>query len=429
MIALSITLLLFLLLAIGTPIAFAMIISSALGLLWVGGLPTVLGILTTTPHATALSYELLTIPMFLLMAELLLRSGIASDLFEAIAAWVGRIPGGLGIATALAGAGFGAICGSSTASAVTLSSTSLPAMLKAGYDGKIASGVIAISGTLSMLIPPSIALIIYAFLADQSVAKLLIAGIVPGIIVTITIALTTVFLALRNPKLAPRSAPISLGHKLRLLKVIWPMMALIMSVTGVIYTGIATPTEASALGALTAAGFFFLLGRGTSLHSLFEAIAKALRTTCMIILILIGAHMFSTFFALTQTTQSLVTAISGLELSPWIILMVIVAIYILLGTFMDQIGVLVLTVPVALPLITSLGFDPIWFGVIIVVAAELGLVTPPVGLNCFVVAKYANRPLEEVFLGVMPHVVFHLFALTLLIAFPALTLWLPNKMF
>ena len=244
---------LFVLLAIGTPVGFAMAGSGVLGLYLVGGMPMLSGILQTAPLSAVTSYELITIPMFLLMAEFVLVSGIADDLFKATAAWVGRIPGGLGMATALAGAGFGAICGTSTASAATLSATSLPAMLKQGYEPKMAAGVVAISGTLAMLIPPSVALVIYGLLAEVNIGALLIGGVIPGILVTITIMADRLVSRLAGSfARAGRRRRSRLREKFRMLRVVGPMLLLFGMVTGVIYTGVATPTEASALGAFGA---------------------------------------------------------------------------------------------------------------------------------------------------------------------------------
>jgi C4-dicarboxylate transporter, DctM subunit len=225
--AVFIVLVLFALLAAGAPVGFSLAISGAAGLWWVGGANALMGALSTMPHDTAIVFEFMTIPMFLLMAEFVLRSGIADDLFHAAAAWCGRIPGGLGMATALAGAGFGAICGSSTASAATLSSTTLPTMLKHGYEPRMAAGVVAISGTLAMLIPPSIAMVIFGLLAGVNIAKLLVAGIVPGILVTITIMLTTYFLAKQEPRRAPMSEAVPLLERFKLLRLIGPMLLLL----------------------------------------------------------------------------------------------------------------------------------------------------------------------------------------------------------
>lgn len=427
MTALLIVVFMFALMALGTPIGIAMIVAGAAGIYWIGGTGAVLGILSSMPRESTASYEFLAIPMFLLMAELVLRSGIADDLFRAAAAWFGRVRGGLGIATALAGAGFGAVCGSSTASAATLSSTSLPAMLKYGYDTRMAAGVVAISGTLSMLIPPSIAMVIYALLADVSVAKMLIAGVVPGILVTFTIALTVWVLAVRNPEHAPLTEPVSWKEKFVALRLIGPMLVLMGAVSGVIYTGIATPTEASAVGALCAGILYFWRGRRTG-SEVYGVLSRATRTSCMLAFIILGAHVFTTFFALTQTTQNIIDWVGALDVNRWVIATAILVIILLLGCFMDQMAILVLTVPVVAPLLSSLGFDLVWFGVIKIVTAEIGLVTPPLGLNCFVVSKYSRVKVGEVFWGVWPHVLAHFIIVAILFAFPAISLWLPNQM-
>ena len=310
---------------------------------------------------------------------------------------------------------------------MTLSATSLPAMLKQGYEPKMAAGVVAISGTLAMLIPPSVALIIYGLLAEANIGKLLIAGVIPGLIVTITIMATVWFLAWQDPSRAPTPPPTSLAEKLRLLKVVGPMLLLFGMVTGVIYTGIATPTEASALGAF---GAFLIVGYRGKLRRevIWPAFVRAAYGSCMIAMILLGAHIFGYFFVLTQVTQNLVAWVGALDMAPWMIMVVILVIYLVLGTFMDQIAILVLTVPVMLPLVVSLGYDPVWFGVIAIVTAEVGLITPPVGLNCFVVARYSGRPVAEVFHGSFPHVVAHIFVIALLTAFPVIVLWLPAHM-
>lgn len=427
MLAAWVVALLLLLLAGGVPVAFSMAISGAVGLVASGGVGLLTGILSTTSLSSVNSYELISIPMFILMAEFVILSGIADNLFKAAATWVGRIPGGLAIATAISGAGFGAISGSSTAAAATLSATSIPAMLKQGYEPKFACGVVAISGTLAMLIPPSIALILFGIIADVSVGKLLIGGVVPGILVTFTIILTVLYLVWREPARAPLGMKHTLREKFASLKGIWPMLVLLFFVTGVIYTGVATPTEASAIGAFGAFAIAGVAGRLGGPHLLVAAM-KSLRSTCMIFMILLGAHVFGYFFTLTGVTQQLVTTVGGLGLPPYMVIAIILAIVLVLGCFMDQIAILVLTVPVMLPIVKAIGFDPIWFGVIMIVAGEVGMVTPPVGLNSFVVARYARRPLSEVFIGSWPHVVAHLFLIALLVAVPQLVTLLPSLM-
>lgn len=419
--------LLFLLLAIGTPVGFAMGFAGSVGLLMVGGTGTLFGILQTAPLSTVSSYELITIPMFLLMADLVLLSGVADDMFKTASAWVGRIPGGLGMATALAGAGFGAICGTSTASAATLSSTSLPAMIQQGYEPKMAAGVVAISGTLAMLIPPSVALVIFGLLAEVNIGQLLIGGIIPAMLVTATIMATIYFLVWQDPSRAPRVEPVSWRERFSLLWQVGPMVLLFSLVTGTIYLGVATPTEASALGAAGALALAIAKRRVTP-ATLYRALLSACHGTCMIVTILVGASIFGYFFTLTHVTQDLVAWTGSLQTSRWVIITLILFGYIVLGSFMDQIAILVLTVPIVLPLIKTLGFDPIWFGVIKIVTAEVGMITPPVGLNCFIVARYAKRPVAEVFHGTFPHFIAHLIAIAILVAFPSIILWLPSQM-
>jgi len=427
MIALTISLLLVILLVMGMPVGFALALSGSVGLLATGGSALVDGILQTTPLSTANSFELLTVPMFLLMAEFVILSGVADKLFETAARWVGRLPGGLGVATALAGAGFGAISGSSVASAATLSATSIPAMLKQGYEPKLACGVVAISGTLAMLIPPSIAIVLYGIIAEVSVGKLLIAGIVPGLLVTLTIALTVIFLVALDPSRAPPGPRYTMREKLASLRVAGPMLLLFAGVTGVIYTGIATPTEASGIGAFMA--FLLALQAGKmNFQTTLDALIRAARTTCMVVMIILGAQIFGYFFTLTQATQTIVSTISSLEVNRYIVLALILFIYILLGCFLDTIAILFLTIPIVLPIVRTLGFDPVWFGILVIVTCEVGLLTPPVGMNCFVVSRYSGQPLAEVFGGAMPHVYAHMLLIALLIAFPQIVLWLPSTM-
>jgi len=416
---------LLLLLVFGMPVAFALGIAGMIGLYLRGGLDMVLGILHTTPLSTTSSYELITVPMFMLMAEFIIISKIAEELFDSAKVWLGRVPAGLAISTALAGAGFGAISGSSTASAATLSGTSIPAMIRHKYHPRLAAGVVAISGTLAMLIPPSIAIVLYGLIAQVSISKLLIAGIIPGILVTLVIILTVLVLAAMNPAHAPAGSSYPMREKLRSLRIVGPMMALIMLVTGCVYLGIATPTEAASLGAFGAMTIA-LMRKRLNWKTLWEALFSASRTSCMIILIVICAQVFSYYFTLTGVTQGLVAYVGDLDVSRWVIFFLIILMYLALGCIMDQIAILFLTVPIVLPVVTALGFDPIWFGIIVIITAEVGLVTPPVGLNVFVVSAYSKIPVKDVFIGVAPHVVAHALVILLLVLFPALVTWLPS---
>ncbi|GGC60806.1 TRAP transporter large permease [Chelatococcus reniformis] len=416
-----------LLLLLRIPVAFSILAAASLGLRLVAGSDVLMGILETTPVSAAASYEFVTVPMFLLMAEFVVISGVADGIFRAAAAWVGRFPGGLAVATALAGAGFGAISGSSTAAAATLSATSVPAMLREGYEPKLAYGVVAISGTLAMLIPPSVAMVLYGLIADVSIAALFVGGVIPGIVVAVTIILTVQAIVWLDPSKAPRITHYSRKDRSQALRVAMPMMLLFAGVTGVIYSGVATPTEASAIGAL-GAFVIAMAARRLDRRNVLAAASAAARTTCMVLMVIVAAHVLAYFLVLTSVTENLISWVNGLGLPRWGVLMVIYAIFLILGCFLDLAAILVLTIPVVLPLVVSLGYDPIWFGIMVIVLGEVGLVTPPVGLNVFVVARVTKQPVIEVFRGVTPHVFAHLIAIAVLTIFPELVLWLPSTM-
>jgi len=426
-IAASIVALLLFLLMLRIPVAFAIFVAGAVGLWWIGDLRIMWGTLQSTVFTVASYYEFIVIPMFLLMAELIVVSGIANDLFKAAAAWVGRLPGGLAVATALAGAGFGAISGSSTACAAVLSASSVPAMLREGYEPRLAYGAVAISGTLAMLIPPSVALVLFGLVADVSISDLLIGGVIPGLLVVVTIVLTVMAIVVLDPRKAPRLSHYSKADRIKAVQIAFPMTFLFFCVIVTIYTGIATPTEASALGALGAL-IVGICRRKLTARLVLRAAYRATITSCMVMLIVIAANGFAVFFALTNSTQLVVTWVGGLDISPTLVLCVIYLVYIILGCFLDLTAILILTVPFVVPLVVSLGYDPVWFGVVAVVLGELGMVTPPVGLNVFVVAQTARVPAREIFIGVTPHIIAHLFVVAILTAWPQIVLWLPQTM-
>ncbi|ARM85831.1 TRAP transporter large permease [Marinobacter salarius] len=417
-------LLLFFLLMIGIPVAISLAISGAAGILIANGLDVLLGILSASPGSALTTYELLTVPMFILMAEFMGVSGITNSLFSAVSKWTQKINGGVGIAAVITGAAFGAISGSSTAAAATLGKISTPAMVEQGYTPKMAGSIAAISGTIAMLIPPSIALIFYGLLSGVSIGDLLIAGIVPGILVTLTIAITIKLLLLKNP-VGKSEQTYSLKEKIASVKVAGPFILLFAIVTGLIYTGIATPVESSALGAL---GALLLALKSGNLGS--KAFKQALiNTSCisaMIGLIIVCAHIFGYFITMTGVTRNLVNYVGALDVSPYFVLFLLVILYLVLGLFLDLISILILTIPVVLPVVVALGFDPIWFGVIVILLSEIGIVTPPVGMNVFVVAKVADVPVRDLFSGVIPYILMLLGLISILIAFPEIVLWLPS---
>lgn len=418
--------LLLILLVLGLPVALSLGVAGAVGLFILGGSQALIGVLASTPLSSISSYEFISIPMFVLMANIIIASGVSDEMFEAAKTWMGRTPGGLAHATAITGAAFGAISGSSTASAATLSSTSIPGMIKQGYEPRLAAGVVAISGTLAMLIPPSVAMVLYALLSNLSVGKLLIAGIIPGLLVTATIMLTVALLVWQDPSRAPPGAGYTFMQKIRSLRTSWSFLVLFMTVTGTIYIGIGTPTEASALGALAAC--MIALVRKTPRVAFIRALVVTAEASCMIALIIVGAQIFGYFLIMTQSTQWLVSTVAGSGVPPWVVLVFVLFLYLVLGCIMDLVAMLILTVPILAPLMERLGYDPIWFAVITIVMAEVGMVTPPLGMNVFVISKYTKMPVAEVFRGSYPHVIAHLLLVAVLVLFPQLVTWLPSTM-
>ncbi|WP_072386181.1 TRAP transporter large permease subunit [Hyphomicrobium sp. CS1BSMeth3] len=427
MIALAACVLLLALLALGSPIAFALIIASAAGLYLIGGSTLVIGLIGTTTLSAGSNYELLAVPMFILMAEFIIVSRIADDLFDAATVWVGRLPGGLGVATVLGGSLFGAISGSTTAAAVTLSSTSLPAMVDRGYSPKFAGGIVVVTGTLDMLIPPSIALVFFGLVADVSIGKLLIAGVIPGIVVAMVLVGYIMTIAILRPQRVPPGQPYSFSEKIRVLKSTGPIMSLFALITGCLYTGIATPTEVSAVGAIGAM-IIAVLKRRLTFSIIVTALTKATQTSCMIGFMLLGSYIFSQFFTLTRTTQALGEWILALHSSPYVILSALGLFYLVLGTFLDTIAMIILTVPIVLPVIIRLGYDPVWYGIMMIMMAQLGILTPPTGINVYIVAKYANRPVHEIFAGVFPYIFLIIGVMVIFTIWPEIVLWLPSRM-
>jgi C4-dicarboxylate transporter DctM subunit len=427
MIAAAISLLLLVLLALGAPIAFALCIASAVGFYAIGGMPMVLGMIGQTTLAAGSSYELLAVPMFVLMAEFIIVSRMADDLFEAAATWVGRVPGGLGIATVAGGALFGAISGSSTAAAVTLSATSLPAMVNRGYSRRFAGGIVVVTATIDMLIPPSIALVFFGLLADVSIAKLLIAGLVPGIIVALVLTVYIMAVAIANPEKAPAGRSYSWLEKLVAFRKSSAMLLLFLVVTVSLYTGFVTPTETSAIGAFVAM-CIAIASRRLTRQNFVTCLTRAARTSCMIAFILLGSYLFSYFFALTQTTTAMANWVLSLDASPLAILAILGLIYLLLGTFLDTIAMLILTVPIVLPIIVGIGYDPVWYGIMMVMVSQLGILTPPTGMNVFIVAKYAKMPAHEIFAGVAPYILLIIGVMIVFTIWPEIVLWLPSYM-
>jgi len=415
------------LIAIGMPVAFAMGVSGAIGIFFMGGFDSLMGILGTSPYRTAASYTLTTVPLFILMAEFIVKSEIVHDIFDAGYKWLGHLPGGVAIATVMADAGFGAMCGSSTAAAAAMSSVAIPQMKRLKYKDTLSGGVVAIAGTLAIMIPPSIVFIIYGSVTETSIGKLLIAGIIPGILTTIAYAVAIYVWVKLDPSVSPSQKAWSWPERMRSLKYVWPMFVLFGVVVGTIYTGIATPTESAAFGATAALVMGLATGR-LDRERILTACLATIKSTVMIFVLIIGAMIFGYYMTMTQLAQDTVKLIAASSLDRWVIMGGLVVLYIFLGCILDQIAILLLTLPITFPLVVSLGFDPIWFGVVITALAEIGLITPPVGLNCFIVSQVSKIPLEEVFKGASILLIPEMIVMAMLIYWPEISLWLPSMM-
>ncbi|TKW65870.1 MAG: TRAP transporter large permease [Paracoccus denitrificans] len=415
---------LFGLMAIRVPVGIAMGIVGIAGFAMITGWGPALNQLAISPLRTITDYNTSLIPMFILMGVFATRSGISSELFGAGRAWLGHLRGGLALATIAACSGFAAISGSSVATAATMSKVALPEMRKAGYPDTLATGVIAGGGTLGILIPPSVVLAIYAYITEQDVGQLFIAGVIPGLI-AVFMYMAVVMIMARN---AAPGAKIGIAERLRALRGIWAVILLFIAIIGGIYMGVVTPTEAAAAGAFLTWVIGALRGR-LGWRETRASLVEALRTAVAIYTILIGAMLFSYFLAVTQTPQKITAWLTGLDLGAYPTLALILVFFLAMGCILDAMAMIILLVPIVFPVVTQLGFDPIWFGIIVVMTVELGLITPPIGMNVFVInAVIRDAKLTTIFKGVMPFVAADIVRLIVLVALPALTLWLPRTM-
>ncbi|MGV0909859.1 TRAP transporter large permease [Martelella sp. FOR1707] len=419
---------LFVLLVIRVPVALAMFSVGFAGIWALKDLKAAMSLMASESFTLASSAELVVVPLFILMGNVASVTGMSGRLYDAAYAIVGRFRGGLASATVLGCAGFAALSGSSVASALTMGKVSMAEMDRFNYDNRLSTGVVAAGGTLGILIPPSTGFVIYAILTQQSIGRLFLAGVLPGILLLSMFIATITILCWLRPGFGPAGPRTTMGEKTRKLVGAFPVLLVVILTIGGIYAGIFSPVEASAVGA----GLIIVIGAATgklSPKAFWMAAKDSVVTTAAVMLILISAHILNPFLALTHIPDLVGTFLSGLEVGPITVLALILLTYLILGCFLEGFAMLVLTMPIYFPVISQLGIDPIWFGVLVVLTLEMGLISPPVGVNVFIVKSVArNVPLARIFAGVTPFWFAMLATLVVLIAFPQITLILPNTM-
>jgi C4-dicarboxylate transporter, DctM subunit len=421
-----------LLITLRMPIAIALFLAGAVGFAILAGVHPLLGLLNEAAHSRVATHSLTVIPLFILMGQFAAQGGISQALYRSARAWVGHFRGGLAMATIGGCAAFGAICGSSVATGATMATIALPEMRRYGYSGALATGSLAAGGTLGILIPPSIILVIYAILTESSLAQLFVAAVIPGAVAVIGYGIAVWAYVRVNPSAGPAGGREGWPVRLQSLQAVWPVVVIFIVVIGGIYQGVFTPTEGAAVGAAATGVLSWSVG-----HMRWDGIKAALldtaKITGMIFLILIGAELYSSFLALSQLPQSLAEWIGGLGWSALSVILLIVLIYLILGCVMDTLAMILVTIPVFLPVILELdfGLSPeamlIWFGILILTVTEVGLITPPIGINVFVINSMApDVPMTETFRGIVPFFLSDLVRIALIIAFPAMTTWLAG---
>lgn len=419
---------LFALLAMRMYIGMAMMVVGLIGTMFITGVEPAVDLLGLLPMNESKSYSLSVIPLFILMGQFAFVSGISTDIYKTVYHWMGHFRGGLSMATVLACAFFAAVSGSSLATGATMGMVAIPEMLKYKYDPRLATGCVAAGGTLGILIPPSIGFVIYGILTEQSIGKLLMAGLLPGVLLSSLFILAILFLCFIKPDMGPHGPAASWSVKIRSLSGTWGMLLLFAIVIGGIYTGIFTPTEAAGIGAFGAL-CIALIKRKLTLSSFTLCLSETGKMTAFIFLIIIGASVFSYFLALTGLPTTLSEFMTGLPLPRGLILFAIIIAYLLLGCVMEVYSIMILTLPIIFPIIQALEFDPIWFGVLMVIVLEIGLITPPIGLNVFILKGAApGIEVETIFKGIWPFLLAAVTAMLLIAMFPQIALFIPSHM-
>jgi tripartite ATP-independent transporter DctM subunit len=421
--------LLLVLLLMGMPIAFMMMLVGAAGIWTLSSLGAALPIVAQTLYGVTSHYPYTIIPLFIIMGSFAGAAGITRELYVTFDKWFRRLPGGLGVATIAACAGFAAVSGSSVAATAAMGSVALPEMRRFGYAPKLATGVVAAGGTLSFLIPPSLGFVVYGMLTEQSIGKLLISGILPGLLLSAAYAVVVVGWTMINPSIAPASPEkVPFREKAAALKGIWETALVFFIVMGGIYLGFINPTEAGAVGAFALFMIVLIKGRLTW-NAVRGCLLESTRITVMVLFLVAGATVFSYFLALSTIPTQVSAWIAGLEVSRYVVLAIIIGIYFVLGCFLDSVSMMVLTLPVVFPVVVALNFHPIWFGVVAVLMMEAGLITPPVGLNVYTLAGIAKDvPMTEIFRGATPFLISIIITAVILTIFPKIALYLPSLM-
>jgi C4-dicarboxylate transporter DctM subunit len=419
---------LFALMLLRVPVGMAMGLVGITGFGCLTGFGPAMKLVSQTTMRTVTDYSFGVIPMFLLMGAFVSVSGISRELFRAANTFVGHWRGGLGIATIAACGAFAAISGSSVATAATFSAVAYPEMRRFNYPQSFSTGVIAVGGTLGAMLPPSTVLVVYGLITQQDIGKLFIAGIVPGGLAIVMHMITIAIIGRVRPGFLPAGSRSSWGERIRAIGDVWSPLLLFLFVIGGLYGGLFIPTEAGAVGAVGAFAIGVLRGKLPG-ASILQALLQATRTAAAVFTVLIGALLFGYFLTITQTPQHVTGFLTGLGVGPYGVLALILLMYLALGCLMDAMAMIILTVPIVFPVVTALGFDPIWFGVVIVMTVELGLIHPPVGMNVFVIKSVINDVnMSTIFIGVLPFVVTDIVRLVILVAFPAIATWLPLRM-
>jgi C4-dicarboxylate transporter DctM subunit len=410
------------------PVGFVMALVGFLGFSYLVSLEGGLRIFAKDVFEIFGSYSLTVVPLFIFMGQIAFYAGISRRLYDSAYTFLGHFPGGLAMATIGACAGFAAICGSTNAAAATMASVALPEMRRYKYSPELATGTVAAGGSLGILIPPSVIFIVYGIMTEQSIGKLFLAGILPGILLS-TLFILTIYIRVRlSPEMGPPGPKTSLGEKVRSLAGVIEMLLIFALVMGGLFFGFFTPTEAGAAGAFITL-MLALVRRQLSWGGFLTALWESVRISCMVLVIVAGATVFGHFLAVTRIPYNLATWVAGLPLPAWAIMGVIVFIYLIGGCFMDALGMIMLTIPIFYPVAVTLGYDPIWFGVIIVLITEMGVITPPVGVNVYVVSGVAKDiPLEVIFRGILPLLGALILCNIILIIFPQIALFLPSFM-